>query len=457
MKLLGFKKLTPVQKISLSFLGVITVGAVLLLLPAANNGHQSLNVIDALFVSTSATCVTGLTVVVPVEQFNHFGQFVMIVLMQIGGLGLMTLVASFSLILKERLSLNHKIAMKEVLNQNNVSNFSTFIKAIIKYTLFFEMIGVIVIGFDMIPQFGLWEGIFKAVYLSVAAFCNAGFDVLGANSLMDYAGNTSLCVVIMALIICGGLGFVVWFELKGKLIQFLRREMTMRQLRASLTLHTKLVIIATLVLIFGPALLIFITEFANPETLGPMSLWDKIINALFMSVTLRTAGFTTIDCAAASPATQLLMMICMFIGGAPGGTAGGIKVTTLMVIVICVIRSLRGKQHTNAFHRHISREIIVRATTIVAINLAVLLIGIFLLLISEKADMASISFEATSALATVGLSMNFTPLLTPLGRLIIILLMFVGRIGIMTFIMSFVRDDHKSDCIHYPEGHVMVG
>lgn len=451
------RKLTPVQKISISFLGVILIGSVILCLPISNNNGNALSYIDALFTAASATCVTGLTTIVPVDQFSLFGQVILIFLMQIGGIGLMTLVASFVLMLKNRLSLTDKQAMKEVFNENNISNFKWFIGGILKYTFTLELVGAFILCFVFVPKFGVAQGIFTSVFTSISAFCNAGFDILGNNSLIAYQSNIIVSFVVMGLIIFGGLGFVVWFDLRDKFMLFITRKVSFRKFHHSLTLHTKLVIIATLVLIFIPAIIFFITEYNNMETFGHMNVFDKAMNALFTSVTLRTAGFATIPMGETYLSSQFLMLICMFIGGSPGGTAGGIKTTTLMVILLCIFRSLRGKHHTNAFRRHISRDIIVRATTIIAINILVLFTGIFALLVVEPFSLNEIIFEAVSAMATVGLTTGITPALSTLGKIIIVALMFVGRVGIMTFIMSLVRRDRDADKIHYAEGHVIIG
>lgn len=451
------KKAPPARRIAFSFLGVILAGAILLMLPISNRDGQSLHFLDALFTATSATCVTGLTVVTTVEQFNHFGQLVLILLMQIGGVGLMTLVATGVLMLRRRLTLNDKIAMKEVLNQTNIMNFKLFIYGIIKYTLFFEALGCVILMFVFIPDYGVQEGIFKSIFTAVSSFCNAGFDVIGSTSLMPYATNFIVNAVVMALIICGGLGFVVWFEVHDKFVDFFKRKISFRTLHHSLTLHTKFVIIATIVLILGPALIFLILEYNNPATLGDLSLWDKIVTSLFTSVTLRTAGFFTIPMGATEMGSKFIMIICMFIGGSPGGTAGGVKTTTLLVIVFCVIRSLRGKKRTNVFRRHISRDIIVRSTTIVAVNVLALFTGVFLLTVFEDFSFIDILYEATSALATVGLTLGITTDLSAVGKFIIIMLMYVGRIGIITFITSIVRESGDKDTIDYAEGHVIVG
>lgn len=455
--LLHMKKAPPARRIASSFLGVILVGAILLSLPISNKNGEFLNMIDSLFTATSATCVTGLVTHATIEQFNHFGQLVIICLMQIGGIGLMTLVATFMVALRSRLSLNDKRAIKEMLNQTNIFNFKIFLQGILKYTLVLEGLGAILLMFVFIPQFGAMEGIFKSVFIAVSAFCNAGFDNLSTVSLIPYSSNFIVCFVVMTLIILGGLGFVVWFDVHDKINQLINNRMSLHHFLDSLNLHTKIVLITTLGLIIVPAIMIFMMEYNNPETFANMSLSDQILNALFSSVTLRTAGFATVPLENCYISSQLLMIICMFIGGSPGGTAGGVKTTTVAVILICVVRSLRGKRRTNVFNRHISRDIIVRATTIMAINLLVLFTGIFILSITENFDFIQICFESTSALATVGLTLGITPMLSIGGKLVIIMLMYVGRIGIMTFIMSIVREDSGSDAIHYAEGHVMVG
>ncbi|NBK98141.1 MAG: TrkH family potassium uptake protein [Erysipelotrichia bacterium] len=451
------KNAPPARRIAVSFLGVILIGAILLSLPIANHDGQFLNFVDALFTATSATCVTGLVTTVTIEQFNHFGQFVLLCLMQIGGIGLMTLVATFMLILRTRLSMTDKIAIKEMLNQSNILNFKKFLQGILKYVLVLEGLGAFILMSVFVPRFGILEGTFKSIFIAVSAFCNAGFDNLTATSLIPYNTNVVVCVVVMLLIVLGGLGFVVWFDVHDKVQLWKEKKVNFKHFLSSLTLHTKIVLIMSAILIFVPAIMFFIMEYNNPATLGNMSLPNQIMNALFSSITLRTAGFASIPFEQGHMSSQLISIICMFIGGSPGGTAGGIKTTTIAVILICVIRSLRGKQRTNVFNRHISRDIIVRATTIMAINLVVLFSGIFILSITDKFSFMEICFEATSALATVGLTLGITPFLSIGGKLIIIMLMFVGRIGIMTFIMSIVKEDCKSDTIHYAEGHIMVG
>ncbi|MEG0273883.1 MAG: potassium transporter TrkG [Longicatena sp.] len=371
---LGFRKMSPAQKIASSFLLVILTGTVLLTLPISNADGQFLDPINALFSATSATCVTGLTVIDVSTQFNYFGQTVMMLLMQVGGLGLMTFMAVFLLIIKNRLSMNEKIAMKEMLNQDKVWNMRKFILDILYYTLFFETIGAILISFRMIPTYGLMDGGFKSIFLAVSAFCNAGFDTLGTTSLQAYVHDPLMCLTIMSLIVLGGIGFAVWFDVRDKVGPLLRREISFKKFRHSLTLHTKIVLLVTVFLIVVGGVVIVLLEFNNPNTMGDFTLPEKLMSGMFESIALRTAGFTSINYAGLHQGTSLIMMILMFIGGSPGGTAGGIKTTTFAVLVIYMICMLKGKDHTIAFKRTVGNGVVIRAMGIFFINLVTLFV-----------------------------------------------------------------------------------
>lgn len=457
---LGFKKMSPAQKIASSFLLVILSGAILLTLPISNQDGAILNPLDALFTATSATCVTGLTVIDLSVQLNWFGQLVVMLLIQVGGLGLMTFMAVFIVIVRNRLSMNEKIVMKEMLNQDNFLNMKKFLMDILYYTLFFESIGAILIGFRMIPTYGLIDGGFKSIFLAVSAFCNAGFDTMGSISLQDYVHDPLMCITIMSLIVLGGIGFAVWFDVRDKVKPLLMKKITFRKFHHSLTLHTKIVIAVTLFLIIVPGLVIMISEFTNPKTMGNFSIPEKFMSSMFESIALRTAGFTTINYANLNPATSMIMIFTMFIGGSPGGTAGGIKTTTIAVVVIYMFSVLRGREHTIVLRRSIGKSTIIRAMGIFFINLVTLLTGIFLLCIFEQQDFMNICFEATSALATVGSTLGLTGSLTIMGKIIIILLMYIGRIGISTLILSLTRPKANASAankVSYPSGNIIVG
>lgn len=455
-RLLRLDGFTPSQKIAISFIFVIFFGAMLLMMPFSNQNGAFFPFLDALFISASAVCVTGLTVVAPADQFTLFGQIVLLMLIQIGGLGLMTLVATFAIGIRKRLSIQNKIAMREMLNQSKMPDFKRFLFGIVKYTFFFEIIGTFLLCIKFIPEFGLSKGFFVSIFTAISAFCNAGFDIIGPDSLLPYVHDVVVNFTVMGLIVAGGLGFIVYFDLRDKLTLFIKRKISFKTCLKRLMLQTKIVLVVTTCLIFIPAILIFMMEAQNMNSIGGFQIDEKIYASLFTSVTLRTAGFATVNSIHLTTATQFLMVICMFIGGSPGGTAGGIKTTTLAVIILCVWCNIRGRDKTTVFHRHISRDIIVRATTVVAINVAVLFTGILLLLAFTNFNFMEIVFEAVSALATVGLSLSITPLLPPIGKIIIIVLMFVGRIGIITFVVSLIRKESR-EVVDYAEGHVMIG
>lgn len=456
---LDFKKFTPAQKIAASFLLVILVGTVLLTLPIAHRDGEVYSVIDALFTATSATCVTGLVVDVTFQEFSLFGQLVIMGLIQIGGLGLMTLMAVFVLLLKSRLSMHEKLAVKEMLNQDKVLNMHSFLLDILKYTLIFEGCGMMLLSLRFIPEYGLLKGIFKAMFIAVSAFCNAGFDVLGSVSLGAYVHDPLVIITVMALIVLGGLGFAVWFDLRDKVKPLVMRKVNLKKFRKSLSLHTRIVLDMTCLLVLGTAILIFLLEFKNPGTIGNYTWWEKGLTSMFESVTLRTAGFASIDYANLTMASKFLMIIIMFIGGSPGGTAGGIKTTTLAVLIIYIISNLRGHAHTVLFRRTVSMDIIIRAMGIFFINLITLIMGIFLLCLMENHDFIELAFEAASAMATVGLTLGITASLSVGGKLVIIILMFVGRIGITTLVLSLVSHHHTNseNQVAYPNGNIIVG
>ena len=457
---LNFKKMSPAQKIAASFLLVILTGALLLMLPISTKNGKFFSPLDALFISTSATCVTGLSTITVADTFNIFGQIVILLLIQIGGLGLMTFMAVFVLIIRNRLSMNEKIVMKEMLNQDHVVNMKKFLLDILYYTLFFESVGAVLIAFRMIPAYGLIDGGFKAIFLSVSAFCNAGFDTLGSISLQGYVHDPLMCFTIMALIILGGIGFAVWFDIRDKIQPFVKKEITFHKFKQSLSLHTKVVLVVTVLLIFIPAAIILMLEFNNPETIGNFNIFEKSMTCLFESIALRTAGFSTVNYGGLHSATDLLMIGVMFIGGSPGGTAGGIKTTTFAVLVIYMFNVLKGREKTVVLRRTVGNGIIIRAMGIFFINFVTLLTGIFFLNIFEQQSFLALAFEAGSAMATVGATLGITTSLGVGGKLVIIWLMYVGRIGISTLILSLTRPKpglDRSEKVSYPDGNIIVG
>lgn len=468
--LIGFTKWSPVQKIAASFLLVILTGAFLLMLPISNQDGGWLNFVDALFTSTSATCVTGLATRVTSDQFTMFGQIVLIGLMQVGGLGLLTFLAVIIVQTKRRLSMSEKKVVKEMLNQDTLHNLTTYLRNVLKYTFVFEALGMFFYALVFVPEFGLGQGLFTALFTAVSAFCNAGFDILGSTSLIAYATNPIINYTTMGLIIAGGLGFAVWFDLKDVICKvdvneyshesiILRIKMQVKLIWKKLSLHTKVVLKATIFLIVSGTLIIYFLENQNPDTLGQFNSLDKWMAALFQSVTLRTAGFATIDCGLISDTTKLIMSIFMFIGGSPGGTAGGVKTTTVFVVLLYVYSEIKNRDKITSSKRTIDKEILMRSVTIIVMSYTVLTLGIIILTITENAPFIDIVFEAASAIGTVGLSAGITSSLTVIGKLVIIVMMYLGRIGVITLVLSILknRGKAKENNIVYPNGNLIVG
>lgn len=453
---------TPPRRVALSFLGVILVGAGLLALPISAKG-EPLAFLDALFEATSATCVTGLSPFIVSDTLTVFGQLVLLLMIQIGGLGFMTLMAIFMLKIRSRLSLHDKIAMREMLNWENIADMKRILRNIVRYTFTFELIGAILLGFVFIPIHGWASGMFKSVFIAISAFCNAGFDVIGPTSLFPYHSSILVNVVVTALIVVGGIGFAVWFDVRHTVLHIykrIRNKSPSHKIGHLLNTNTKLVLSTTGILLGVSFLLILIFEFTNAGTIGYLNGGDKVMVSAFQAVTLRTAGFSTVDFSALRQSTKFLMMLLMFIGGSPGGTAGGIKTTTFATLILAATKGVKGSVDISIFKRTIGGDVVRRSLTILFTNLAALVLGIGLLCVTESAAFVDIVFEAVSALATVGLTLGLTPHLTIAGKIVIILLMYVGRVGMMTLLISVTHrkaENLKHKGISYPKGNIIVG
>jgi trk system potassium uptake protein len=455
-----FGGLKPAQQIVLSFAGVILTGGFLLWLPISNQASATpVSFLDHLFTSTSAVCVTGLTTIIPATQYTLFGQIVILILMQIGGLGLMTMIAAFVIYLGSKMTLSDRLSILESTNRAGFMDFKKFILNIIKYTFVFEFVGFLILCIQLIPEFGLWDGMFKSLFTSVSAFCNAGLDVFGSSSLIPYVSNWIMSLTVSALIVMGGLGFGVWFDLSQASKSVLKKNQSLHRIIQRLKAHTKIAVIMTVTLILSGMALIFVIEYANPDSLANLPLDTKLLASLFQSVTLRTAGFSTLNIGLLRPATQLIMIIYMFIGGSPGGTAGGIKTTTFAILILMIVSELRSQKNIIVFGKTIERELFRKAFIIFFLLLSTLLTGILLLTLIEPFDWLAIVFEATSAIATVGLSMGITAALSPAGKMIIIALMYLGRIGPLTLLLSI--GDHskhiKANDMTYPSANILIG
>ena len=445
-------KLNPSQMMVVGFAAVILIGAILLSLPIATQTGERTSFLDSLFTATSAVCVTGLVVVDTATHWNFFGQIVIIILIQTGGLGFMTITTLFSLIVKKRINLKERLLIQESLNQIDLSGLVKLTRYILLMTFVIEGIGALILSTVFIPQFGFIRGSWYSIFHAISAFCNAGFDLMGNvtgpySSLMYYVNNTTITLAISALIILGGLGFPVILDIvKNKKI-------------SKLNMHSKIVLISTSILIVVGMLFILIVEYKNVGTLGNLSLKGKILASLFQSVTIRTAGFATIDLTILHQATLFIMMIFMFVGASPASTGGGVKTTTIAVLILTVKSFLLGKEDIEVFGRRITSSTVRKSVGIFFVGVLAVLTGILLIvLIEPKFDLLEASFEVVSALATVGLSIGGSSNLTFIGKLLIVIYMFMGRVGLLTIFLALVaKNTVNKQQIRYPEGRIIVG
>ncbi len=436
--------------VALGFLIIILTGAVLLTLPISARSGEPTDFLDALFTATSATCVTGLVTVGTATHWSGFGQVVILLLIQIGGLGFMSLASIASFLTRRTITLRERMVMSAGLNLTENAGIVRLTRRVLLGTLAFEGAGALLLATRFVPRVGLWQGIKMGVFHSVSAFCNAGFDLIGTPdnpfaSLTGYADDWLVNLTIMALIVIGGLGFFVWGDIWDK-----RR---FRRLR----LHTKLVLVTTALLLCVGFLLTLIFEWGNPQTLGAMPTQDKVLAAAFQSVTLRTAGFNTIDQAALTGPSQAVACLLMMIGGSPGSTAGGIKTVTAAVLVLSAISALRGRTTVSAFGRTIVSRSIMNAVTMMIVGGMLSLTGACVISYVESAPFGACLFEAVSAFATVGLSMGLTPTLHTISHLILILLMYLGRVGVLTLGVAVLMRHREPPKMQYPDADVMVG
>ncbi|PKM68492.1 MAG: Trk family potassium uptake protein [Firmicutes bacterium HGW-Firmicutes-2] len=449
--------LKPTQVLVLGFLILIFLGAICLSLPMASVSGTSTGFVDALFTATSAVCVTGLVVVNTASHWTPFGKVIILMLIQIGGLGFMTIASTIFMILGRKISLRDRMMIQESLNQNTLSGMVRLTKNIIIGTLIIEAVGALFLSLKFVPEYGS-KGVFYSIFHAISAFCNAGFDIIGNNSLMPYVGSVTINFTVMALIIIGGLGFTVWMDVIKVTNKELRIGMKPKRWFRHLRLHTKLVLVITASLIMGGFIFFFFLEGFNEATLGNLPLKDKVLGAMFQSVTTRTAGFNTIDNSAMTDVSKFVTILLMFIGGSPAGTAGGIKTVTMGVIFFEVLSVVRGKDDAEAFNRRIPRNTIKRALAVIMISLSVVMGVTMLLTITESGGFMDILFEAVSGFATVGLSLGETQRLTQVGKLIMSMTMFIGRLGPITMAVALtLKHEKKKINIRKPEEKVMVG
>ena len=448
---------SPVQLILISFLAAILLGALFLMLPIASADGNWTPFTDALFTSATSICVTGLTVVDTGVYWSLFGQIIIVILIQIGGLGVIAVVSMILIKTQKKFALGDRVMLKESFNLETTSGVIRFLIRIIKTTLFIELVGMILYSIEFIPKYGFARGLWISLFNSISAFCNAGMDIMGMNSLEAYQGNAYILGVTMGLIIAGGIGFVVWFDIAGKVRSGIKKYFSIRQIVSRFSEHTKLVLCVTLLLILFGAGVIFLTEYNNPDTLGNMCLSDKVLNSFFESVTFRTAGFSTFSQAGLTRLSCVVAYLLMFIGGSPIGTAGGVKTTTFYFAIKNITSYIRGEDNTQIFHKSASAEIMRKATVIVGISMMTVFFLTLLLTATNHMSVKDGLFEILSASGTVGLSRDITTTLNTAGKLIVTLTMYLGRIAPMSMAMFLAGIHHKKKEIRNPEGHFFIG
>lgn len=439
------KSISPSQTIAMGFLVTIIIGTFFLMLPISTVSGESTGLLEALFTATSSVCVTGLVLVDTGTYWSSFGQFIILMLIQVGGLGFMTMATFAALIVGRKIGIKSRTLMQESLGREKVQGIVVFTKRILLGAFTIEAIGALLLSTVFIPQFGLKAGIWRSIFHAISAFCNAGLDIMGGfQSFMGYQSSIVINLTICTLIFLGGIGFAViedvWFN-KGNFKRF--------------KLHSKIVLITTVVLIGLGLVGYFILEFNNPGTMKNMTFLEKVMASLFQSITPRTAGFNTIDQDAMTQSSKFLTIMLMFIGGSPASTAGGVKTTVLAVVLLSTVAYVK-KKGVGAFNRRIGFETVNKATAIMFISFTVVVLSTMVMSIDNPSySFITLLFEVVSAFGTVGLSLGITASVTTLSKWILIMLMFLGRIGALTFFLAIAASDKKESC-RYPEGNVII-
>lgn len=435
------------QLIAGGFFLIIFIGTLLLLLPFASRPGEHTSFLAALFTSASATCVTGLVVVDTFTHWTLFGQTVILCLIQIGGLGFITIGITVSILLRRKIGLKERGLIQESFNIIELRGMVRLTKRVILGTLFFELTGAVILSLCFIPKMGIFQGVYYGIFHSVSGFCNAGFDLMGRyasfSSLTGYSSHPIVLLTIMALITIGGIGFFVWNDLYEHKFHFRKYA-----------LHTKIVISFSFLLIFGGALLFYLLERNN--LFAGMNITDTVLNALFCSVTPRTAGFNTVDVGSMTDGGKLLTVVLMFIGGAPGSTAGGVKVTTIVVLFIYIKASLTRTVGYNVFGRRLEDEALHKAAAVFCTNLTLAVAAVIIVCGLQNFNGTNSLLEVFSAIGTVGMTAGLTTQLNAASRIVIILLMYLGRVGSLSFAMSFT-DKKKIAHVMQPAEKINIG
>ena len=444
-----YSKINQLNGFQIVILGIISIniiGAIILALPISSQSGEYTNFLDALFTSASAVCVNGLVISDTGTYWSTFGQIVLIILSEIGGLGIMSFTIFIAILLGKKITLKDRLTLQSSMNTFSIQGLVKMIKYIMYVAFSVQFFGILLLSTQFVPEFGIKKGMFYSLFHSVSAFCNVGMDLFGDfKSLTEYHSNPVIIITISILVIIGGLGFTVLIELYNY-----------KEIK-KISVHTKMVLFISTILIILGAVLIFILEYNNPNTLGDMSIFDKILNSIFASITPRTAGFNTISTEGMTKAGKMVTIMLMFIGGSPGSTAGGLKTSTFGIIIFTIISVIRGRDDTEAFGRRFSREVVYKSFSLLIIGLILVIFVTMLLSITEYDEtFISILYEATSAIGTAGLSTGVTQRLSGIGKVIIIIMMYIGRIGPFTLAFALTNNKKKTG-IRYPEGRILIG
>ena len=443
------KGLSPAQSIAIAFAVIILIGTILLSLPAASRTGEAHSVVNALMAATSATCVTGLVPGDTFTMWSDFGQTVLLVLIELGGLGFMSMASLVILLLRKKVGLRQRMMMAQALSLDDMQSVWKLQKWVLGGSLLIQLTGAGVLFLRFLPDYGVGTALKWGIFHSVSAFCNAGFDLFGqlqpGASLIPFQNDPVVLLTLSALIAVGGLGFFVWEEVV-RLHSFKK-----------FSVYTKLVLLATAVLILSGTLLTLVFEWNNPATLGPMSMGEKLLNGFFQSVTLRTAGFAAVDQALLTDSGKAVSMVLMFIGGSSGSTAGGLKTVTFVVLLLFILARIRGKSHVTVFRRTVPTEKVTDAMTLTSVMFLLALFGGIFICATSPVDLTNGMFESVSALATVGLTAGVTPLLSLPAKLLIIVFMYFGRVGVLTLSLGFLSGDKAQERFRYATTNLLIG
>ena len=450
------RSMSTTQIIAAGFLIAIILGTLLLLLPISQSGDVEISVLDALFTATGTVCVTGLTTVDNFAAWSSFGHAVILLLMQMGGLGIVCFTSLIMLMIGRRVTLRDRLLIEEAFNLDTLSGLVKFLHRVFKWTMFTELAGAVCYSFVFVPEYGL-RGIWLSVFMSVSAFCDAGIEIFETDSLISYAGSVWVNFVTIMLIILGGIGFIVRWDIRDAVRKILTHDLPFSSAVRRLRLHTKIVLIVnTLLLVFG-TVAVFALEYNNPETLGNMPLWQKIMASAFQSTTLRTAGFYTFPQKAMRDTTAMIALLLMFIGASPVGTAGGVKTTTIALVVLAAASTAVGKTNSTVFRRTIPAATLRKAIGVVTISFAAVFAATFLVLLTNGGDFLDAAFEVVSAISTTGITRDYTASMNIFGKIVIIICMYLGRIGPISLAIAFNFNKGRKELAVYPDGDVTVG